>query len=132
MGAFAEMFPGRKPEMPARDEDHSGEDLPFRFPEGPLDLASGIVRIERRRLRDALRERGFTVPASQTNFLLGSVPLDAHHSAAALYAGLKSRGILVRHFDAPRLEDKLRITVGTPAQNDRLLEMLDAVMASAG
>lgn len=49
MGAFAEMFPGRKPEQPARDEDLSGQDPPpFRFPDGPLDLASGVVRIERR------------------------------------------------------------------------------------
>lgn len=43
------MFPGRKPESPARDEDPSGQDPPFRFPDGPLDLASGVVRIERRR-----------------------------------------------------------------------------------
>lgn len=52
MGAFAEMFPGRKPELPARDEDPSGQDPPFRFPDGPLDLASGVVRIERRRPAD--------------------------------------------------------------------------------
>lgn len=49
MGTFAEMFPGRKPEQPARDEDLSGQDPPpFRFPDGPLDLESGVVRIERR------------------------------------------------------------------------------------
>lgn len=52
MGAFAEMFPGRKPEQPARDEDLSGQDPPFRFPDGPLDLASGVVRIVRRRIAD--------------------------------------------------------------------------------
>lgn len=53
MGTFAEMFPGRKPEQPARDEDLSGQDPPlFRFPDGPLDLASGVVRIERRRPAD--------------------------------------------------------------------------------
>ena len=32
----------------------------------------------------------------------------------ALYAALKERGILVRYFDAPRLDDKMRITVGDP------------------
>ncbi|MGH3794712.1 MAG: hypothetical protein ACRDSP_07460 [Pseudonocardiaceae bacterium] len=48
MGAFAEMFPGRKPEQDAREEESSG-DPPFRFPDGPLDLASGVVHIERRR-----------------------------------------------------------------------------------
>jgi histidinol-phosphate aminotransferase len=87
------------------------------------------VRNERRRLRDALRTRGFTVPASQSNFLLASVPLESRLSAAALYAALKQRGILVRYFDAPRLDDKLRITVGDPVQNDKLLAALDASLA---
>jgi histidinol-phosphate aminotransferase len=87
------------------------------------------VRNERRRLRDALRSRGFTVPASQTNFLLASVPLECRLTAAALYAALKQRGVLVRYFDAPRLDDKLRITIGDPAQNDRLLAALDASIA---
>ena len=88
------------------------------------------VRAERRRLRDALRARGFDVPASQSNFLLATVPLDAPLGAAALYAELKSRGILVRYFDAPRLDDKLRVTIGDPAQNDRLLATIDGVMAA--
>lgn len=52
VGAFAEMFPGGKPELPARDEDQNGDDPPFRFPDGPLDLVSGVVRIERRRTAD--------------------------------------------------------------------------------
>jgi histidinol-phosphate aminotransferase len=87
------------------------------------------VRGERRRLRDALRSRGFDVPPSQTNFLLATVPLESAHGAAALYAALKSRGILVRYFDAPRLDDKLRISIGDPAQNDRLLAAIDAILA---
>jgi hypothetical protein len=49
MGAFAEMFPGRKPEQQARDEQPDGQDPPFRFLDGPLDLASGVVHIQRRR-----------------------------------------------------------------------------------
>lgn len=90
------------------------------------------VRSERRRLRDALRSRGFDVPPSQTNFLLATVPIESAHGAAALYAALKSRGILVRYFDAPRLDDKLRISIGDPAQNDRLLAAIDANLASKG
>ena len=86
------------------------------------------VRAERQRLRDALHSRGFGVPASQTNFVLASVPADCTLDAAALYTALKDRGILVRYFDLPRLDDKLRITVGDPAQNDRLLAALDAIM----
>ena len=49
MGAFAEMFPGSKPEQKARDEQPDGQDPPFRFLDGPLDLASGVVHIQRRR-----------------------------------------------------------------------------------
>jgi histidinol-phosphate aminotransferase len=86
------------------------------------------VRAERQRLADALRERGFGVPASQTNFVLASVPADCGLAAAALHAALKDHGILVRYFDLPRLGDKLRITVGDAAQNDRLLTALDAIM----
>ena len=87
------------------------------------------VRSERRRLRDALRARGFDVPPSQTNFLLATVPLESTQGAGAMYAALKARGILVRYFDAPRLDDKLRITIGDPAQNDRLLAALDQILA---
>jgi histidinol-phosphate aminotransferase len=87
------------------------------------------VRSERRRLRDALRARGFDVPASQTNFLLATVPLESTQGAGAMYAALKARGILVRYFAAPRLDDKLRITIGDPAQNDRLLAALDQILA---
>ncbi len=90
------------------------------------------VRGERRRLRDALRSRGFAVPPSQTNFLLAGVPSEGIQSAAGLYAALKRRGILVRHFDAPRLDDKLRITIGDPAQNDALLETIDSIMTGNG
>jgi histidinol-phosphate aminotransferase len=94
-----------------------------------LDYAANTwaeVRGERRRLRDALRSRGFSVPPSQTNFLLATPPVEVH--AAELYAALKARGILVRYFDAPRLDDKLRITVGDRSQNDRLLAAFDAIM----
>ena len=87
------------------------------------------VRGERRRLRDALRSRGFTVPPSQTNFLLATPPIEGR-GAAELYASLKARGILVRYFDAARLDDKLRITVGDPQQNDHLLAAVDAIIAA--
>jgi len=99
-----------------------------------LDYAQSTwdrVRTERRRLRDALRMRGFDVPASQSNFLLATVPAEASLGAATLYGALKAHGILVRYFDAPRLDDKLRITIGDPSQNDRLLATIDAVMAAA-
>ncbi len=88
------------------------------------------VRAERRRLRDGLRARGFIVPASQSNFVLAGLAPEAPHTAAALYEALKQRGILVRYFALPRLTDKLRITVGTPQQNDALLDGIDACLTN--
>jgi hypothetical protein len=43
MGAFGEMFPGRKLGRVARDEDSDGEG--HQLPDGPLDLDSGVVRV---------------------------------------------------------------------------------------
>ena len=88
------------------------------------------VRLERRRLADALRIRGYDALPSQTNFLLVSPPAGRNVTAHSLYVGLKQRGILVRHSDAPRLEDKLRITIGDAEQNDRLLAELDELVVT--
>jgi histidinol-phosphate aminotransferase len=41
---------------------------------------------------------------------------------------LKQRGIFIRYFNQPRLADKLRITVGTPEQNETLIQVLDEVL----
>jgi histidinol-phosphate aminotransferase len=80
------------------------------------------VRAERARLSGELVRRGWAVIPSAANFLLATGPGGDGH---ALYAALKGRGILVRYFDKPGLTDKIRITVGTPAQNDALLAALD-------
>jgi len=82
------------------------------------------VRRDRRELRERLTELGFTVPISQSNFLLVEVPLESTASARALYEGLKRESILVRYFDHPNMEDRLRISVGTPAENAALITML--------
>jgi len=82
------------------------------------------VRDERGRLTDALAERGFGVTPSEANFVLARPP---GGEAAALYDGLKDRGILVRYWNRPRLDDKVRITVGTPEENDALLAAIDVI-----
>ncbi len=87
------------------------------------------VQAERARLRTDLANRGLHCPASEANFLLATVPSGAKLGAKELYQALKEQGILVRYFDAPRLVDKLRITVGTPAQNQRLINALDLLIA---
>lgn len=82
------------------------------------------VRAERERMRRALADRGFTAPPSQTNFLLATVPA-GRGSAQAVYRALADSGIYVRWFDQDRLRDKLRISIGTPQENDTLLAALD-------
>ena len=80
------------------------------------------IRAERARLSKRLAELGLAVTPSEANFILAAVPGD---SGRAWYEGLKGRGILVRWWDLPRLADKLRITVGTPEENDALLAALE-------
>lgn len=87
------------------------------------------VRGERRELREALLKRGFGVPQSQANFLLATMPQDSSTSAANTVAQLRTRSILVRHFDTPRLDDKLRISIGTGEHTGRLLAALDEILA---
>ncbi|HET6332553.1 MAG TPA: histidinol-phosphate transaminase [Polyangiales bacterium] len=84
------------------------------------------VRLERTRVQAALRAMGLRVRDSQSNFLLAYVPIGA--KAEAVQAELEAGGVLVRHFKQPRLEDALRITIGTQSQNDRLLTGLRAVL----
>jgi histidinol-phosphate aminotransferase len=77
---------------------------------------------ERHRLASALtRLPDLTVYPSGANFVLVRVDGDAH----ALWQRLVDRGVLVRDFSAaPRLEGCLRITVGTPTEDDALLDAL--------
>ncbi|MGN6369173.1 MAG: histidinol-phosphate transaminase [Phycisphaerae bacterium] len=85
------------------------------------------VIAERTRLAAALRERNFTLPDSHSNFLLATAPQNAKLTAQQLYESLKARNILVRWWNLPRIADKIRITVGTPEQNSRLLAELDSL-----
>ena len=72
-----------------------------------------------------LRERGFTLPDSKANFLFAKTE---RMEGAALYAALKERGVLVRHFSAERIKDYNRVTIGTPGQMDILIENIRAIL----
>src|SRR5690606_15207469 len=86
------------------------------------------VREQRALLADYLLALGLSTAPSQSNFLLATVP--PPHQAEAVYQALKQRGILVRWFNLPRLQDKLRITVGTQEENERLLAALKDILAT--
>jgi histidinol-phosphate aminotransferase len=77
------------------------------------------VKAERERLRAALAALDVEVFPSGANFLLVRVA-----RAAEVHRGLVERGVLVRLFNSGALKGCLRITVGTPAENARLLEAM--------
>jgi histidinol-phosphate aminotransferase len=81
----------------------------------------------RERLTAGLTRLGFEVLPSAANFVFARHP---RHGGKALAADLRVRAIIVRHFDAPRISDYLRITVGSNAQVERLLEALDDLLDS--
>ena len=75
--------------------------------------------------KQQLESRGFAVLDSRSNFLFSSTN---RKYGGALYKELKQNGILVRHFDAPRISNWLRITIGTPEQMKIFVNTLDKIM----
>ncbi|MGE0081359.1 MAG: histidinol-phosphate transaminase [Thiohalomonadaceae bacterium] len=85
---------------------------------------AAIVRT-RERLVAELARLGFEVLPSAANFVFARHP---HHDAAALQQKLRERAIIVRHFRQPRIEQFLRITVGTDAECAALVAALEALV----
>ncbi|MBB3104676.1 histidinol-phosphate transaminase [Azomonas macrocytogenes] len=75
----------------------------------------------RERLVAALQVLGFEALPSAANFIFVRHPA---WDAAQLAATLREQGVIVRHFKHPRIEQFLRITIGTPEQNQALLDAL--------
>jgi histidinol-phosphate aminotransferase len=86
-----------------------------------FDRTRRRVIASREKLRADLSRLGFEVLPSAANFLFARHP---DHDAAALALALRERKILVRHFRAARIDQFLRITVGTDAQCDALVSAL--------
>ncbi|MGV7208616.1 histidinol-phosphate transaminase [Oxalobacteraceae bacterium A2-2] len=111
------------------------------YPLGQVALAGAVAAIEDRayfeRTRDAIvatRERlalelkslGFDVLPSKANFVFARHP---RHDGARLAAALRERAILVRHFKAPRIDQFLRISIGTDAECGHLVAALAELTA---
>ncbi len=78
---------------------------------------------------EALRALGFVVLPSKANFIF------ARHSAIGgneLYLSLKEKGILVRHFSRPEISDFVRITIGTLAQMQALVDAVRLILPQGG
>lgn len=85
------------------------------------------VMDSREQLVAQLDELGFHTLPSAANFILTRHP---EKVAADLMSQLRARGIIVRYFSQPRIDQYLRITVGTPEQNAQLISALSELVSS--
>lgn len=72
-----------------------------------------------------LEALGFQVLPSLANFIFARHP---RHDAQQVSQGLRARGILVRHFKQERIQQFLRISIGTLQDNDRLCNVLKSIL----
>jgi histidinol-phosphate aminotransferase len=92
------------------------------------------IKKERGVLSEQLRSLGFAVPDSHSNFVFAQVgakdvsPLPA----GRIHAELARQNIFVRYWNVPGLSDKLRISIGTKEQNERLMTALKKILSRGG
>lgn len=79
-----------------------------------------VISSREKLVRD-LTELGFNVLPSKANFIFAT---HSQHDAGQLAQKLREQGIIVRYFNKPRINQFLRITVGTDEQNARLVQTL--------
>ncbi len=104
-----------------------------------MTLAAGLASLEnddnnllncrtiaqtRERTSAELRKRGFRVLDSRANFVFAEC---GWIEGGELYRELKARGVLVRHFTQERIANFVRITIGSGAQMDKLLQTIDEI-----
>nr|WP_321442475.1 histidinol-phosphate transaminase [uncultured Cohaesibacter sp.] len=114
------------------------------YPLGRLALASALaawqdregfeetitkVKTDRAQLTDDLIALGFDVLPSAANFVFAS---HKERPAATILAALRERGILVRHFNHPRIDNWLRISIGTNSECQMLVNALKEILTDPG
>ncbi len=112
------------------------------FPLGQLQIAAAIASFKdsdyfeqtceriinsREQMAGQLREMGFEVLPSAANFVFAR---HADKSAEALALALREDGLIVRHFKKPRIDQFLRITIGTESQNALLIRSLKTIVSA--
>ncbi len=91
------------------------------------ETRSRIIKT-RERVSARLAEMDFNVIPSQTNFIFtGSKKCPGN----LLFQRLREEGILVRYFNKPKIENFIRVTVGTDEEMDRFLEVIKVIAAPA-
>ncbi len=80
----------------------------------------------REKTKERLSALGFTFPDSMSNFIFAS---HKTKPAGEIFEELKKRKIFVRYWNKPRINNSLRITVGTPEEMDCLIKALEEITA---
>lgn len=110
------------------------------YPMDRLSIAAGVASVNdeaylkktvakvcatRDRIAAQMREMGFDVPESGTNFLFAE-----HKSLTAkeIFTYLRDKGIYVRYWDKPRINNRLRITIGTDEQMDKMIAAIKELL----
>ena len=91
-----------------------------------LEESSNKVIQTREKLVEEISSLGFDTLPSTANFIFTRHP---KHAGAKIYQALRDRGIIVRHFKSPRIEEFLRITIGTDEQSNELVTALKEILA---
>ena len=91
-----------------------------------LEQSSRKVIQTRETLAKQLSALGFDTLPSTANFIFTRHP---KHAGVKLYQALRDRGIIVRHFKSARIDEFLRITIGTDEQSDELVTALKEILA---
>lgn len=87
-------------------------------------ICQGVIDL-RESMTTALTAHGFDVLPSKTNFVFAR---HRERDAAELAAALREHGVIVRHFTLPRIDQYLRISVGSAAQCDALNAALTQIL----
>ena len=90
-----------------------------------FDKTRNMVIGTRERVKKELKELGFEFADSKTNFIFAKHP---KKSGKEIFANLRSRGIIVRRFDLPRIDEYLRISIGTDEEMDTLIRALKEII----
>ena len=91
-----------------------------------VDCTKKVVE-EREKFYNFLKDNGFYVIKSETNFLFAK---KEGISGDELYKKIKEKGLLIRHFNTPGIEDFVRITIGTKEQMEALKKAFEATLNS--
>lgn len=84
-----------------------------------------MVIATRERVAGSLKDLGFSLPDSASNFIF---PTHSRVPARFLYTRLREQGILVRYFPKPRIDNHLRVSIGTDAEMDTFIGTIRKIL----